>query len=146
MIYNHTQKGYLIIVISIILALYFGFILTQAGFEQTILIIMVIVLLLLASFSTLNVQIDETNLRIKFGYGLIKKSFLLNEIVSVHSVKNHWYYGWGIRYWFWPKMRIFNVSGFDAVEIKMVDNKVYRIGTDEPKKLEQILLEVIKKK
>jgi len=128
-----------------VLILYFGFILTQAGFDQRILFIMVLVLLILASFSTLNVMIDETHLRIKFGYGIFKKSFSLNEIVSVRIVKNHWYYGWGIRYWFWPKMRIFNISGFDAVEIKMVDNKIYRIGTDEPKKLEQVILEVIKK-
>ena len=145
MIYNHTQKGNLIIIISIFLALYFGFILTKAGFNSRILIIMALVLIILASFSTLNVQIDEIYLRIKFGYGLVKRSFLLKEITSAKTVRNHWYYGWGIRYWFWPKMRIFNVSGFDAVEIKMVDNKVYRIGTDEPKKLEQILVEVIKK-
>ncbi len=143
--YKHTQKGYLIIWISIFLAVYFGFILTQTGSDSKIIIIMVLVLLILASFFTLNVTIDETNLKIKFGYGIVKKKFLLNEIVSVKTVKNHWYYGWGIRYWFWPKMRIFNISGFDAVEIKMTDNKVYRIGTDEPQKLEQAILEVIKK-
>jgi CTP:phosphocholine cytidylyltransferase-like protein len=143
MFYKHTQIGNLIIATLVVLILYFGFILNKAGFEQTILMIMVLVLSLLASFSTLNVSIDETNLRIKFGYGIFKKSFLLNEIVSAKSVKNHWYYGWGIRYWFWPKMRIFNISGFDAVEIKMIDNKIYRIGTDEPKKLEQAILENI---
>jgi CTP:phosphocholine cytidylyltransferase-like protein len=145
MFYKHTQIGNLVIATLVVLILYFGFILTQAGFDQRILFIMVLVLLILASFSTLNVMIDETHLRIKFGYGIFKKSFSLNEIVSVRIVKNHWYYGWGIRYWFWPKMRIFNISGFDAVEIKMVDNKIYRIGTDEPKKLEQVILEVIKK-
>ncbi len=47
-----------------------------------------------------------------------------------------WYYGWGIRGWLWPKMWIYNVSGFDAVEIKLKNGKMYRIGTDEPKKLE----------
>jgi CTP:phosphocholine cytidylyltransferase-like protein len=145
MIYRHTQIGTLIISISVILVLYFGFILMQAGFEQRILFIMILILVILASFSTLNVQIDQENLRIKFGYGIYKKSFSLNEIVSVKAVRNHWYYGWGIRYWFWPKMRIFNISGFDAVEIKMADDKIYRIGTDEPKKLELMLLEVIKK-
>ena len=40
-------------------------------------------------------------------------------------------------------MMIFNVSGFDAVEIKMQDNKIYRIGTDEPQKLEQAISQVI---
>jgi len=41
-------------------------------------------------------------------------------------------------------MRIFNISGFDAVEIKMKNGKIYRIGTDEPKKLEQAILHAMR--
>jgi hypothetical protein len=41
-------------------------------------------------------------------------------------------------------MWIYNVSGFDAVEIKLKNDKIYRIGTDEPKKLEQTILYKIK--
>ena len=90
-------------------------------------------------------MIDQNYLRIKFGYGIFKKRFMLREISSVRTVKNHWYYGWGIRVWFWPYyMLIYNVSGFDAVEIRMKNNKIYRIGTDEPKKLERVLMQVIK--
>ena len=40
-------------------------------------------------------------------------------------------------------MWIFNVSGFDAVEIKMENGKIFRIGTDEPKKLEHAILQAI---
>jgi hypothetical protein len=36
-------------------------------------------------------------------------------------------------------MWIYNVSGFDAVEITMKNGKIYRIGTDEPLKLEQAI-------
>ena len=100
---------------------------------------MVIVLLILASFSTLNVNIDEKYLKIKFGYGIYRKKFLLKEITSAKVVKNKWYYGWGIRLWLWPKMWIYNVSGFDAVEIKLKDNKIYRIGTDEPTELKHAI-------
>ena len=32
-------------------------------------------------------------------------------------------------------MTIFNISGFEAVEIKMRDGRIYRIGTDQPQKL-----------
>ncbi|MCM1986588.1 hypothetical protein [Methanococcoides seepicolus] len=91
-------------------------------------------------------MIDENCLRIKFGYGIFWKRFPLNEIVSARTVKNHWYYGWGIRLWLWPKMLIFNVSGLDAVEIKMKNGKIYRIGTDEPKQLERAILQAIKLK
>jgi hypothetical protein len=41
---------------------------------------------------------------------------------------------------------IFNVSGLDAVEIKMKNGKIYRIGTDEPKQLERAILQAIKLK
>lgn len=88
-------------------------------------------------------MIDGEYLRIKFGYGIYKKKFLLNEIATVKTVKNHWYYGWGIREWLWPRMWIYNISGFDAVEIIMKNGKIYRIGTDEPKKLEQVIAKSI---
>ena len=106
--------------------------------------IMVLILFILASFTTLTASIDENCLRIKFGYGIFRKKFLLSRIVSAKQVKNHWYYGWGIRLWLWPKMWIYNVSGFDAVEIKLKNGKTYRMGTDEPKKLEQTILHSIK--
>ena len=98
--------------------------------------VMVLILFTLASFTTLTTSIDKNCLQIKFGYGIFRKKFLLSEIVSTKQVKNHCYYGWGIRLWLWPKMWIYNVSGFDAVEIIMKNGKVYRIGTDTPSELE----------
>jgi len=92
---------------------------------------------------TLKVTIDEQQLRVKFGYGIFRKRFLLKEIDSVKIVKNHWYYGWGIRFWLWPRMWIFNVSGFEAVELKMKNGKTYRIGTDEAEALESAIRQSI---
>jgi CTP:phosphocholine cytidylyltransferase-like protein len=105
---------------------------------------MTLIVFLLASFISLQVRIDEKYISIKFGYGIFNKKFSLDDILSAKTVKNHRYYGWGIRVWFWPKMWIFNVSGFDAVEIKMKNDKIYRIGSDEPKKLEQAILKAMR--
>ena len=105
---------------------------------------MLLVLFILASFASLKVTIDKNYLRIKFGYGIFRKKFPLKEITSAKAVKNHWFFGWGIRLWLWPRMWIFNVSGFDAVEIKTKAGRTYRIGTDEPKKLEQAIKQAIK--
>ncbi len=116
----------------------------QTGSSFPVILFMLFILLILASFVSLQVTIDKNYLRIKFGYGLFRKKFLLNEVTSAKAVKNQWYYGWGIRRWLWPPMWIFNVSGFDAVEIKMKNGRLYRIGTDEPKKLEQKILDAIK--
>lgn len=142
--YKHTQIGYLIIYGFVSIILLFGYILTQTGFALNILILVLVILAIIASFTSLKVVIDDTYLRIKFGYGLFRKKFLLKEIASAKAVRNHWYYGWGIRLWLWPSMLIFNVSGLDAVEIKIKTRGTYRIGTDEPKKLEEAIQQAIK--
>lgn len=137
--YKHTQVGYPILFTLLFVILLFVIILTQTGLNLAILIIMTFIMLILVSFSSLKVTIDKNYLRIKFGYGIFRKNFYLKDITSVKVVKNHWYYGWGIRIWFWPRMLIFNVSGFNAVEIKLKSKKIYRIGTDEPKRLEDAI-------
>jgi len=143
-IYQHTQTGYLIIYIFFAILIKFAFLSTKVGLSPTLLATMIFVLLILSSFLTLKVTINDKYLKVKFGYGLFRKKFLLSEIASVKTVKNRWYYGWGIRIWFWPHMHIYNVSGFDAVEIKMRNDKRYRIGTNDPQNLEQAIKQVIK--
>ena len=150
--YKHTQIGYLIIIITLIMLAFFAWlqILIRAkstsynsGTDFVNNSIMVSIILILASFYSLQVNIDEKYLRIKFGYGIYQKKFLLQDMIFAKAVKNRWYYGWGIRMCFWPKMWIYNVSGFDAVEITMKNGKIYRIGTDDPKKLEQAITKLI---
>jgi hypothetical protein len=151
--YKHTQIGYLMIAVTLAVLALFAWIYIIAAAEPpsvnsganfAFTAIMVLILLVLAFFGSLQVVIDGEYLRIKFGYGIYQKKFSLNDIMSAKTVKNHWHYGWGIRGWLWPKMWIYNVSGFDAVEIKLKNSKIYRIGTDEPEKLEQAILHSIK--
>lgn len=153
MTYKHTQIGYLMIVVTLaVLALFVWTYITSAmeapsvdsGNNLLMTSIMMLIVFILISFTTLNVRIDKKYLWIKFGYGIYKKKFPLNEIVSAKTVKNRRWYGWGIRRWFWRNMRIYNVSGFNAVEIRMKNGRIYRIGTDEPKKLEQAIVQSIK--
>lgn len=150
--YKHTQIGYLMIVVMLSVLVLFAWAQITAraeppsvnsGTNFAISFTMVLVLIILSSFATLTVVIDENYLRIKFGYGVFRKKFLLKKIISVKAVKNHCYCGWGIRLRFSPYMWIFNVSGFDAVEIVMKNGKIYRIGTDEPKELEAAIKGVI---
>ncbi len=152
-IYKHTQIGYLML--SVTLAVIVFFVLAQimaqaedpsyySGTNFLITAIMIIIVTTLLSFTTLSTSINEDNIRIKFGYGIFTKKFPLSEIASVQIVKNHWYYGWGIRLWLWPKMWIYNVSGFDAVQITMKNGNVYRIGTDVPLELESAIKTALK--
>ncbi|MFC1720832.1 hypothetical protein ACFLY0_00525 [Patescibacteria group bacterium] len=142
--YKHTQIGYLMLFTLLAITLLFTFVSQEAEADLAILALMLLILFIVASFSSLTVVVDENHLRIKFGYGIFRKKFILNEITSAKTVKNHWYYGWGIRFWMFPPTWIYNVSGFDAVEIIMKDGKRYRIGTDESKRLEQVILQSIK--
>jgi hypothetical protein len=151
-LYKHTQIGYLMLAVTLAVLVLFAWVYITASAEPpsvdsgpnfAITAIMALILFILASFATLNASIDENCLRIKFGYGIFAKKFPLNQIVSVQAVKNHWYYGWGVKVWFWPYMWIFNVSGFDAVEIIMKNRKIYRIGTDEPEKLETAIKQAV---
>ncbi len=95
-----------------------------------------ILVVCLILFATLNVSVDAESIRIKFGPGLIRKTFSLQDVISCQPVKNKWWYGWGIR-----QIRggwLYNVSGLQAVELVMADGKRYRIGTDEPQKLSEV--------
>ena len=84
-------------------------------------------------FHSLTVRISRSDIALSFGVGLIRKRFPIGDIRSVRIARNRWYNGWGIR-----KIRggwLYNVSGFDAIEIQLKNERKYRIGTDQPKKL-----------
>lgn len=95
---------------------------------------MVIALLL---FHSLSVEIADSELRIRLGIGLIRRRFPVKEIAAAKTARNKWWYGWGIR--LTPHGWLFNVSGYDAVEITLKNGRVYRIGTDEPHKLHRAI-------
>ena len=88
---------------------------------------------LLALFHSLTVRVSRDEVMLCFGAGLIRKRFKTGDIHGARAVKNHWINGWGIHMirggW------LYNVSGFDAVEILHRSGRRYRIGTDEPQEL-----------
>lgn len=125
--YKHRQIGYLMLAVTLGVLILFAWAYIIAAHEApsvdsgtnvAMTATMLIVLFILSSFGSLQVTIDEKYLKIKFGYGIYRKKFALHDIVSAKTVKNYWYTGWGIRRSFWPKMWIYNVSGFDAVRAK----------------------------
>jgi hypothetical protein len=57
----------------------------------------------------------------------------LNKIQSVTVARNKWWNGFGIRVA--PGFALYNVSGLDAVELKLKSGEIRRIGTDDPEGL-----------
>ncbi len=139
--YEHTQVGYLIIVAVVAAMVAIGIILATAGINWIAIGVLVVLAVALVLFSSLTVLIWHEELEVRFGPGLIRKRFKLNEIESCQVVKNPWYYGWGIR--LTPHGMLFRVSGFHAVEIKLITGKKYLIGTDVPQELEEAIREAI---
>ena len=135
--YHHTQIGTLILVILIIGICLTIFISLNKGWNPLAIIVISILFICIALFYSLTVEIDDRILKIRFGIGLIQKKIDLTEIKDAKTVRNHWYYGWGIR--LTPHGWLFNVSGLDAVEITLVSGKTYRIGTNKPKELTEAI-------
>jgi hypothetical protein len=140
--YEHTQVGYLIIAAMAAVMVLIGIVLAKAGVNWIAVGVLVVIAVALVLFSSLTVAIREEELEVRFGPGLIRQRFKLNEIESCKVVKNSWYYGWGIR--LTPHGVLYNVSGFDAVEIRLRTGKKFRIGTDVPQELEGAIWQVIR--
>ena len=135
--YQHTQIGYLVIIALAIGMFFIACLMAVYGFNWIALAVLIILGVCLVLFATLTVVIEDDILEIRFGLGIIRKKFPLKDIESCQVVKNHWYYGWGIR--LIPHGWLYNVSGSHAVEIQMKTGKKYRFGTDVPNDLEKAI-------
>ena len=135
--YRHTQTGWWMIVIfgiaSMVLLIegvihpeVYGFFIVSIAFIVSLLL-----------FSRLTVEADDQKLRFKFGVGLIRKQFEYSRIRSISTVKNKWYWGWGVR-WF-GRGWLYNVAGLDAVEISLKNGRIVRIGTNDPAILQRFV-------
>ena len=127
--YKHTQIGYLLIIALGAGVLMVGYIAVRAQFHPFTLVLFTVMLVCLAVFSSLTVEVDDQMLKLQFGLGVLRKAFLLSQVKSCSIVQSPWYYGWGIH--FFGKGWIYNVSGTQGVELELKNGKKARIGTDD---------------
>ena len=137
--YRHVQAGTCIRVISLVVVAWLAIFATQ--FTWILYAVAGAIVLVTFLFHSLGVEIDDTNIRLWFGPGLISKTIPLKEVESCRPVRNSVLCGWGIRYvfdgWLW------NVSGLDAVQLTFKDEKHFRIGTNKPDELTAAIQEVL---
>ena len=96
-------------------------------------------------FYQLTVKVDRETIKIRFGIGLIRKSWKLSAIESAEPVRNSFFHGWGIHYTL--NTVVYNVSGFSAVELRFRNSKrKVRIGTSEPERLASHINRMLEKK
>ncbi len=144
-LYRHSQTGKLwlvallyavVMIITLVLFATLGEgmaikgVITGAGGALAVVVIMFV-------FSRLTVTVDKDLVTVAFGAGWPRKQIVRSKIVSHQPVRNSWLLGWGIR-WF-KGGRMWNVWGLEAVELELTTGKKFRIGTDEPMKLDAAL-------
>jgi len=137
--YRHTQSGWVIVgtcgaIVLLIACLPLP---ARAPRECLLWIAALPLILVLMLFNRLTVEVDDTTIRLRFGVGLIRKTFSLTDVASCQPVRNQWWWGWGIR--LFPGGWLYNVSGLDAVELVLKNGKRFRIGTDEPRRLAEFI-------
>lgn len=138
MTYKHTQIGWLMLAAFIGIALLFQVLPGPHPSRAVNVSVVTCVLLVVAILmGALTVEVDDAAIRLRFGIGLVRKSFRLDEIAACQAVRNKWWWGWGIR--LIPGGWLYNVSGLDAVELVLKNGKIFRIGTDEPQVLNDFI-------
>ena len=137
MTYRHTQPGTLTMFACLVCGGVGSALAWHAGQWPASIALIAIMFTAAVLFSSLTVEISDNELRWYFGPGLWTYRLPLTSIENVAVVRNHWWNGYGIR--MAPGFRLYNVSGLDAVELRVGANDVHRIGTDDPQGLAQAL-------
>ena len=134
--YRHTQIGYLTLIVILITAL--GIFASLPHHVRPVALGVAGLLVIIAVlFSSLTVEVGDGELRFHFGPGFWRKRVPLDQVTAVTPTQSSWWEGWGIR--ITPRGMLYNVSGTDAVEIKLRSGQRFRIGTDEPEALVKAL-------
>ena len=139
--YTEKQIGWIVIVpiLGILVLLLISYI-NQWGNNPIsysgLLIISLILIISLLLFFQMKTSIDNEQIQISFGIGLIKKTIAIQNIEQIEVVRNKWIDGLGIR-----KIKngwLYNIQGLNAIELKMKNSKsIIRIGTVDGKKLKK---------
>jgi hypothetical protein len=134
--YQHTQRGIWILAFLLAAALLVAVVAWRSG-QWSPLVALIVLIAAAVVFSSLAVEESARELRWYFGPGFWTYRLPLDEIQTVAVVRNHWWNGFGIR--MRPGFRLYNVSGLDAVELRLKSGEIRRIGTDDAQGLAQAL-------
>jgi len=96
------------------------------------------VLLIGTIFTRLTIAVDAHAVRWHFGWGWPRGSIAISEIEHTQIARTSLLEGWGIHWTIWHGW-LWNVGGFQAVEITKTDGSLITLGTDDPQGLLQAI-------
>ena len=137
--YRHTQVGWKLMAgTAVLLGLAVGLTLslspaTRAAAPWLIYGLFAIIALTVALFAALTVEVDATEIRVKFGVGLVGKTIAVADVVRCERLRTRIWWGWGLHWT--PSGWLYNVGGRDAVRVILVHERPVIIGSDEAERL-----------
>jgi hypothetical protein len=141
MTYKEEQFGWAmnvwILILPFLMLLFYLLEIGDKPMPLFVLIVSVVFFLIIfLLFFKLTVAVNDSNIVISFGVGIIRKKVSLGDINEVKRVKTNWYNGWGIR-----KIKngmLYNIQGFNAIELSFKNKKsILRIGISSSSDLDK---------
>ena len=140
--YEHTQRGAVLLATFLVTALFLLALGMLAPRVREVLFTLIGILAMCGFlFSSLTIQITDRALRWQFGPGIIRKEVPLHDIEKAEVIGTTFLQGWGIHYT--TRGWLYNVSGFQAVAVRLKSGKQFLLGTDEPERLQAALLHAL---
>jgi len=140
-VYRHTQHaspflmGYLGIVTLVMLGALVLLLASPATRGEAIALGLGVAVLVgcMVVFRSMTIEVAGGRLTWWYGPGWPRRSVPLSTIAAARPARTRWWDGWGIHWtrrgWLW------NVRGYDAVELERRGARSFRLGTDEPQAL-----------
>ncbi len=137
-LYQHTQQGYLtLVVLAFATAVQVGTFAKAVAEHRPRRWLQVPPIMLTAGLacvlSSLTVEVTRSALIVSFRRGFLRRTIDLGEIRSVEPTTVSWCWGLGVH--LTPKGWLYNVQGRHAVRVELTDGRSLAIGTDEPERL-----------
>jgi len=80
-------------------------------------------------FATLTVEVNEREIRIVFGVGIVRKTIALADVLRFDVVPVRTLWGWGVHWT--PSGWLYNVGGRSGVCIQMARERAVIVGSDD---------------
>lgn len=127
-VYRHTQVGYLMLALDLVLVVLLGVPGVTRG-SGALLLGAAIALVVAVIFGTMTIEVGDGLLRYHFGPRLFETRIPVREVAAATPSRSKWWEGIGIR--ITPQGMLYTVTIGPAVEITLVSGKRFRLGTDQ---------------
>ena len=141
--YHHTQRGSALLFAvggAGIVVLVAAVLLARAASPAWpgIMIAGLVMVVVASLFSRMTVTVAAGSVSLEMARGLVRRSWRMTDLQVAKVVHTNWYNGWGVHGW--GHNWLYNVSGYGAVEMDLIDGARVYIGSDEPERLLQAIL------